>query len=251
MVPAARARRGSADHQRHDQEPAGIARAGTVLEPQRRRLGHRGAAGRRPARDHACAAARRGTALASRPRTGCGFCSAIPPIASADTVATRVPGAAGDPGRTAFHAAHAATGPATSRSSELHAATARVGVALASRFPYLNIRGDVVLRSSKPRSRCTAALDNPAQELFSVGPFASVPIWQSGAGTRQRRCGARPGPAGRARLPPGGAAGAARGVGRAHRHRQGARGDRAGRDPRLGDPARCCGCSACGIAAAS
>ena len=94
VVPAARARRGSADHQRHDQEPAGIARARAVLEPQRRRLGHRGAAGRRSARDHACAAARRGTQSRADGEPVAVSARLSRRSHPADTVATRVPGAA-------------------------------------------------------------------------------------------------------------------------------------------------------------
>ncbi len=66
---------------------------------------------------------------------------------------------------------------------QLHAATARVGVALASRFPYLNIGVTSFFGLVSPDLDALLHSDNPAQELFSVGPFASVPIWQSGAGT--------------------------------------------------------------------
>jgi len=65
----------------------------------------------------------------------------------------------------------------------LHAATARVGVALASRFPYLNIGVTSFFGLVSPELDALLNSDDPSQELFSVGPFASAPIWQSGAGS--------------------------------------------------------------------
>jgi multidrug efflux system outer membrane protein len=67
--------------------------------------------------------------------------------------------------------------------NELHAATARIGVALASRFPYLNI--GITSFFGLVSSELGALLDDedPAAELFSIGPFVDIPIWQSGAGT--------------------------------------------------------------------
>lgn len=64
----------------------------------------------------------------------------------------------------------------------LHAATARVGVALASRFPYLDIGITSFFGLIGPDLDALLHADNPAEELFSVGPFATAPIWQSGAG---------------------------------------------------------------------
>ncbi len=66
---------------------------------------------------------------------------------------------------------------------ELHAATARVGVALASRFPYLNIGVTAFFGLVSPELSALLSSDDPSQELFAVGPFIDAPIWQSGAGT--------------------------------------------------------------------
>ena len=65
----------------------------------------------------------------------------------------------------------------------LHSATARVGVALASRFPYLDIGVTSFFGLIGPDLDALLHGDDPAEELFSVGPFANIPIWQSGAGT--------------------------------------------------------------------
>ncbi len=66
---------------------------------------------------------------------------------------------------------------------ELHAATALVGVALASRFPYLNIGVTAFFGLVSPELSALLSSDDPSQELFAVGPFIDAPIWQSGAGT--------------------------------------------------------------------
>jgi len=57
-----------------------------------------------------------------------------------------------------------------------------VGVALASRFPYLDIGITSFFGLIGPDLDALLHADNPAEELFSVGPFATAPIWQSGAG---------------------------------------------------------------------
>jgi len=67
--------------------------------------------------------------------------------------------------------------------NELHAATARIGVALGSRFPYLNIGITSFFGLVSPELNALLKDDDPALQLFSVGPFVDVPIWQSGAGT--------------------------------------------------------------------
>lgn len=65
----------------------------------------------------------------------------------------------------------------------LHAATARIGVAVGSRFPYLNIGVTSFFGLVSPELDALLNSDDPSQELFSVGPFASAPLWQSGAGS--------------------------------------------------------------------
>jgi multidrug efflux system outer membrane protein len=67
--------------------------------------------------------------------------------------------------------------------NELHAATANVGVAEASRFPYLSIGLTSFFGVISPELGNLLNGRDPAQELFSVGPFVSMPIYQSGFGT--------------------------------------------------------------------
>ena len=67
--------------------------------------------------------------------------------------------------------------------NELHAATANVGVAEATRFPYLSIGLTSFFGLISPELGRLLDGDDPAQELFSVGPFVSMPIYQSGYGT--------------------------------------------------------------------
>ena len=62
-------------------------------------------------------------------------------------------------------------------------ATARIGVALASRFPYLNIGITSFFGLVSPELGALLDDEDPAAELFSIGPFVDIPIWQSGAGT--------------------------------------------------------------------
>jgi multidrug efflux system outer membrane protein len=66
--------------------------------------------------------------------------------------------------------------------NELHAATAQIGVALGSRFPYLSFGVTSFFGNVSPELSKLFSGDDPAQNLFSVGPFAEIPIFQSGAG---------------------------------------------------------------------
>ena len=67
--------------------------------------------------------------------------------------------------------------------NELHAATANVGVAEASRFPYLSIGLTSFFGVISPELGNLLNGKDPAQDLFSIGPFVSMPIYQSGFGT--------------------------------------------------------------------
>lgn len=67
--------------------------------------------------------------------------------------------------------------------NELHAATANVGVAEANRFPYLSIGLTSFFGLVSPELGSLLDGDDPASELFSVGPFVDMPIFQSGGGT--------------------------------------------------------------------
>jgi multidrug efflux system outer membrane protein len=67
--------------------------------------------------------------------------------------------------------------------NELHAATANVGVAEANRFPYLSIGLTSFFGVISPELGNLLNGKDPAQELFSIGPFVSMPIYQSGFGT--------------------------------------------------------------------
>ena len=67
--------------------------------------------------------------------------------------------------------------------NELHAATANVGFAEASRFPYLSIGLTSFFGLVSPELARLLDGDDPAQELFSIGPFVDAPIYQSGRGT--------------------------------------------------------------------
>jgi multidrug efflux system outer membrane protein len=67
--------------------------------------------------------------------------------------------------------------------NELHAATANVGVAQASRFPYLTLGLTSFFGIVSPELGRLLDGDDPAAELFSVGPFVDLPIFQSGRGT--------------------------------------------------------------------
>jgi outer membrane protein, multidrug efflux system len=67
--------------------------------------------------------------------------------------------------------------------NELHAATASVGFAEASRFPYLSIGLTSFFGLVSPELARLLDGDDPAAELFSIGPFLDAPIYQSGRGT--------------------------------------------------------------------
>jgi multidrug efflux system outer membrane protein len=67
--------------------------------------------------------------------------------------------------------------------NELHAATAGVGVAEASRFPYLSIGLTSFYGLVSPELERLLDGKDPATELFSIGPFVDMPLYQSGRGT--------------------------------------------------------------------
>jgi multidrug efflux system outer membrane protein len=67
--------------------------------------------------------------------------------------------------------------------NELHAATASVGFAEASRFPYLSIGLTSFLGILSPELSRLLDGDDPAESLFSIGPFLDMPLYQSGRGT--------------------------------------------------------------------
>ena len=67
--------------------------------------------------------------------------------------------------------------------NQLHAATANVGVAQASRFPYLSIGLTSFFGIISPEIGHLLDGKDPAANLFSVGPFVDMPIFQSGRGT--------------------------------------------------------------------
>jgi outer membrane protein, multidrug efflux system len=66
--------------------------------------------------------------------------------------------------------------------NDLHTATALIGVAQASRFPYLTIGLTSFLGLISPELSRLVDGDEPAQEVFAVGPVVDVPIFQSGRG---------------------------------------------------------------------
>ena len=65
---------------------------------------------------------------------------------------------------------------------QLHAATAQVGVAQASRFPYLSIGLTSFFGLVSPELGRLFDSPDPATELFSIGPTLDAPIWTSGRG---------------------------------------------------------------------
>jgi len=67
--------------------------------------------------------------------------------------------------------------------NQLHAATANLGVAEASRFPYLSIGLTSFYGIVSPEISHLLDGKDPATDLFSIGPFVDVPIFQSGRGT--------------------------------------------------------------------
>ena len=66
--------------------------------------------------------------------------------------------------------------------NELHAATAGIGVAQASRFPYLSLGLTSFFGLVSPELGSLLDGADPATELFSIGPFVDVPVFQSGRG---------------------------------------------------------------------
>ena len=66
--------------------------------------------------------------------------------------------------------------------NNLHAATAQVGVAEASRFPYLSIGLTSFFGIISPQLAHLIDDGDPAQDVFAWGPSADMPIFQSGGG---------------------------------------------------------------------
>jgi multidrug efflux system outer membrane protein len=66
---------------------------------------------------------------------------------------------------------------------ELHAATANVGVAEATRFPYLTIGLTSFFGLVSPELARLLDGEDPAASLFSIGPYGDIPVYQSGRGT--------------------------------------------------------------------
>ncbi|MDH4165880.1 MAG: efflux transporter outer membrane subunit [Gammaproteobacteria bacterium] len=66
--------------------------------------------------------------------------------------------------------------------NELHSATAGVGVAQASRFPYLSIALTSFFGLVSPELARLFDGKDPAQELFAIGPAFDMPIYTSGVG---------------------------------------------------------------------
>jgi multidrug efflux system outer membrane protein len=66
--------------------------------------------------------------------------------------------------------------------NNLRATTAQIGVAEASRFPYLSIGLTSFFGLISPELARIFDTDDPAQELFAVGPTLDMPVFQSGAG---------------------------------------------------------------------
>jgi len=67
--------------------------------------------------------------------------------------------------------------------NDLHAATANLGVAQAGRFPYLSIGLTSFFGIISPELGHLLDGNDPAADLFSIGPFVDMPIYQSGRGT--------------------------------------------------------------------
>lgn len=66
--------------------------------------------------------------------------------------------------------------------NNLHAATAQIGVAEASRFPYLTIGLTSFFGIVSPELARLVDGDDPATDVLAIGPSAEVPIFQSGRG---------------------------------------------------------------------
>lgn len=65
---------------------------------------------------------------------------------------------------------------------QLHAATANVGIAEATRFPYLSIGLTSFLGMISPELSKVVTGRAPATDVFSIGPFVDLPLFQSGRG---------------------------------------------------------------------
>ena len=66
--------------------------------------------------------------------------------------------------------------------NQLRAATAQIGVAEASRFPYLSIGLTSFVGLISPELSRLLDNDDPAEDVLAVGPTADLPIFQSGRG---------------------------------------------------------------------
>jgi len=66
---------------------------------------------------------------------------------------------------------------------QLHAATANLGVAESTRFPYLTVGLTSFFGTVSPEIRHLIDAKDPATSLFSIGPYVDIPIFQSGRGT--------------------------------------------------------------------
>ncbi len=64
----------------------------------------------------------------------------------------------------------------------LHAATAQIGVAEASRFPYLSIGLTSFLGLISPELQSLIDNKDPTVDVFAIGPTLDMPIFQSGRG---------------------------------------------------------------------
>jgi multidrug efflux system outer membrane protein len=65
---------------------------------------------------------------------------------------------------------------------ELHAATANIGVAEATRFPYLSIGLTSFVGILSPELDRLVNNRSPAADVLSIGPFVDAPLFQSGRG---------------------------------------------------------------------
>ena len=67
--------------------------------------------------------------------------------------------------------------------AQLHAATANIGVAEATRFPYLSIGLTSFVGILSPELDRLVNNRSPAADVLSIGPFVDAPLFQSGRGT--------------------------------------------------------------------
>jgi multidrug efflux system outer membrane protein len=66
--------------------------------------------------------------------------------------------------------------------NQLHAATANIGVAEATRFPYLTIGLTSFFGLLSPELARLVDGKDPAADLFAAGPYVDMPLYQSGRG---------------------------------------------------------------------